>query len=241
MLFKRLLKKRSVNHPKMELKPNNSKGKIIEFIGPPGVGKSTLYSATKDSLSSVWSNLKLINKLQNNTPEEQVAKIHWKLYKDKFNNVDAINTSSLAKLNLMEYFKIVLSNNLKLIQFDNKEGFFLEEGICNNFSSELLQLNKDEFFKALGNRFIVCILPHDPKIVVQQIKKRTSEGGHTVYHHIGLDDVALEELTRNEVTNFNTFLNQLKKYDFPVCQLYVEDGLEANSKKILDFEASYLD
>ena len=124
MLFKRLLKKRSVNHPKMELKPNNSKGKIIEFIGPPGVGKSTLYNATKDSLSSVWSNLKLINKLQNNTPEEQVAKIHWKLYKDKFNNVDAINTSSLAKLNLMEYFKIVISNNLKLIQFDNKEGFF---------------------------------------------------------------------------------------------------------------------
>lgn len=239
MIFKKLFKKRSVAKPEIELKKNNSGGKIIEFIGPSGAGKSTLYNATKNSLSSDWGNLKTLNKFQNDTADEQLATIHWKLFKYKFSNVDSLNTGSLAKLNLMEYFKKVLSDNLKLIQLEDEVGIFLEEGICHNFSSELLYLDKEELLKVLGNRRVVYLFPKDPKMVVNQIRKRASEGGHTVFHHNGLSDEALEELTKSTIVNFKEFLNHLEKYNIPVCQLYVEDGIEVNSKKIVGFEASF--
>ncbi len=239
MLFKRLFKKRSVAKPEIELKKNNSGGKIIEFIGPSGAGKSTLYNATKNSLSSVWGNLKTLNKFQNDIADEHLSTIHWKLFKFKFSNVDSFDTDSLVKLNLMEYFKKVLSDNLKLIQLENEMGVFLEEGICHNFSSELLYLDKEELLKALGNRRIVYLSAKDPKLVVNQIRKRASEGGHIVFHHNGLNDGELEELTRSAVINFKEFLSHLEKYNIPVCHIYVEDGIEANSKKIIEFEASF--
>jgi len=239
MLFKRLFKRRSVAKPEIELKKNNSGGKIIEFIGPSGAGKSTLYTATKNSLSSYWGNLKTLNKFQNDTVDEQLAAIHWKLFKYKLTKVDSLNTDSLAKLNLMEYFKKVLLNNLKLIQFENEVGFFLEEGLCHNFSKELLSLNKEELIKILGNRYLICLFPKNNKIVVQQIRKRASQGGHTVFHHKGISDLELEVLTKNTITNFKVFLKHLEKYNIPVCQLFVEDGIEANSKKIIEFEASF--
>lgn len=239
MIIKRLFKKINVAKPEIELKKNNSGGKIIEFIGPSGAGKSTLYNATKNSLSSDWGNFKTLNKFQNVTFDGQLAEIHWKLFKYKFSSIDSFNTDSLAKLNLMEYFKKVLTDNLKLIQLENEAGIFLEEGICHNFSRELLNLNNEELIRVIGDRRLICLFPNVPKTVVHQIRKRTSEEGQTVFHHKGLDDGALEELTKSAMNNFKEFISHIKKYNIPVCQLYVEDGIEANSKKIIEFEASF--
>lgn len=238
MIFKRLFKKIWNTKPEIEIKKNNSDGKIIEFIGPSGAGKSLLYNATKNSLSAVWGNLKTLNKFQNDIFDEQLAAIHWQLFKYKLTKVDSINSDGLVKLKLMEYFKEVLSDNLRVLQLENEAGVFLEEGLCHNFSKELLSLNKEDLLKILGNRYLVCLFPKDPKVIVNQIRKRTSEGGHTVFHHNGLNDNALEELTKIAIINFRELIIRLKEYDIPICQLYVEDGIELNSKKIIEFEAS---
>ena len=238
MIFNKLFNKINIFRPEIEEKKNNSVGKIIEFIGPSGSGKSTLYNETKNSLSSVWANLNNLNKIENNNSDQQLAEIHWKLFAHKFSKVNSINADGIIKLKLMEYFKKVLIYNYRLIQLEKEVGYFLEEGICHNFSSELLYLTNDELHKVIGNRHIVCLLPKDPKLVVHQIRKRTSEGGHTVFHHYGLSDEELEEVTQNAVKNYKKFFKYIEKSNIPVCQLYIEDGIASNTKKIIEFEAS---
>lgn len=238
MIFKKLFGKTRIVKPEIEVKKNSSTGKIIEFIGPSGVGKSTLYNETKNSLSSVWRNSKSLNKFKGNTTDEQLAEIHWKLFKSKISNVDSINTDGLVKLSLMEHFQKMLSDNLKIIQQENEVGIFLEEGLCHSFSRELIVLTNAELINVLGNRFLIYVSPKDPNIVVRQIRKRAMEGGHTVYHHVGLDDQDLNRITKDSIDNFNKLTNHIEKLNVPVCRLFVEDGIEINSNRIIEFEKS---
>jgi len=239
MIFKKVLKKiSSTLHVKVEKKSNCSGGKIIEFIGPSGVGKSTLYELTKNNLSSVWNSSQKINKYQLISTDGKLIDTHWEIFKNKLNFIDSLKTNSIEKLKLVGYFNTVLLNNIKLMQIQDEFGFFLEEGICHNFSRELLALNNEELLSVIRNRCLICVLPKDSMTVVNQLRKRAKDGGHTVFHHTGLDDEELNELSKDSTQIFIKFLDCIQKFKIPICQLYAEDGLEINSKKIIEFEAS---
>jgi len=242
-LFKRifkllLLKKDTKPITKDIIKPNYSYGKILEFIGPSGVGKTKLYNLTKDKLSSNWHYLEVIYPYKFNNTDEKLIDIHWNIFKKKSSFIENLNTKSITKLKLSGYFNQVLINNIKLMLIKNESGFFLEEGIFHNFSRELITLRDEDLVYILKNRCLVFILPRDSMNVVNQIRKRINEGGHTVYHHNGLNDKQLNTLTKDSVSNFNEFLERIQKFNIPVCKLYLEDGLEENCKKIIEFERS---
>jgi len=237
MNFRRLFNNKGT-YPSKNEKKNISKGKIIEFIGPSGVGKTVLYNTVKNDLSATWGHSKSFNKQNDNVLDEQLNKIHWELFKKKIDAVNLMHTGSEEKLNLMGYFKRILSNNIKILQPNSESGFFLDEGICHNFSAELLALDKKDFLTVIGNRCLICVLTKDPKIVVKQIRERTASGGHTVFHHTKLSDGELERLTLESIYNFKKLLNLVHTYNIPVCQLYVEDGDAFNLNKIIAFEAA---
>lgn len=240
MILKRFLNKNNIQKPDFVIKRGNTNGKIIELIGPSGVGKSTLYNTLKDRLVGDWGSLNTVKTFQNQNNDERLAELHWMIFKHKFYTLESLNASSHAKLDLVEYFKNVLSTNIKLLQFRNEKGVFLEEGICHNFSLELLQLNKEDLFNILGKRYLISLLPKDPKIIVHQIRKRTLMGGHTVFHHVGLNDIELEELTKKSIENFKDLIDYLKKCSVPIFELSVEDGIDVNSKKIIKIERTIL-
>ncbi|WP_445730826.1 hypothetical protein [Mariniflexile sp.] len=233
-----LLKKDTVLIEKDETKPNYSCGKILEFIGPSGVGKTTLFNLTKDKLCSKWHNLAVIHPHKINNADEKLINIHWDILKKKFNYIEFLKSESFIKLKLNDYFNQVLLNNIKLMSIKSESGFFLEEGICHNFSEELITLNDEDLIYILKNRCLIYILSRESMNVVGQIKKRINEGGHTVHHHKGLNDIQLNTLTKDSIHIFNKFLERIKKFSIPVCKLYLEDGLEENFKKIIDFERS---
>ncbi|MGB1308626.1 MAG: hypothetical protein ACPG6B_06930 [Oceanihabitans sp.] len=236
-VFKKFFKKKSVQ-PSVVVKPkkNLSEGRIVEFIGPSGIGKTTLYNTIIKELTSNWINAKNFKEHEYGTANEELFAIHWKLLKYKLERVDSFNLGSLEKINLVQYFKQVLLENIKMINVKGKSGYLLEEGLCHNFSIELLNLNEKELKAVLGNRYIISVLPKDTKTVVNQIRKRTVEGGHTVAHHKNLNDEELEEYCKISTKAFEKFTNHIQKFNFPLCTLYVEDGIEFNSNKIIDFE-----
>lgn len=221
-----------------DAKINHSRGKVIEFIGPSGVGKSTLCSITEKKLSAKWNTLDLIQSTNIITIDEKLLESHWKVFKAKISSINCLKTKNSVKLKLATYFNKVISININLLHFENEYGFFLEEGICHNFAQELLDLNNEELYSLLKHRHLICILPKDPMFVVDQIKKRTSEGGHTVYHHEGLDSKALLDIVNESIIVYKEFITRIQNLNISSCQLLAEDGIEINSKKIIEFEAS---
>lgn len=219
-------------------KCNYSRGKIMEYIGPSGVGKTTLYNLTKNNLSWEWSNLQIGSDNQEDSIDERLLEIHREILKKKNDYVDVLKCDINQKLKLKVYFNQVLLNNIHVSNSNQKSGFLLEEGICHNFSNELQSLKEKDLEYIIKNRILICVLPHDSLTVVSQIRKRTKGGGHTVYHHEGLDDEELNKLTIDSTNNFNNFLSSIQKFNIPVCKLYIEDGIELNCKKIIEFEAS---
>ncbi len=219
-------------------KCNHSGGKIIEYIGPSGVGKTILYNLTKNNLSSEWSNLQIGSDNQKDSIDERLFEIQREILKKKNDSVDILKCDINQKLKLMTYFNQVLLNNIRISNCNQKAGFLLEEGICHNFSNELQSLKEKDLEYVMKNRILICVLPHDSLTVVSQIRKRTKEGGHTVYHHEGLDDEELNKLTIDSTNNFINLLSCIQKFNIPVCELSAEDGIELNCKKIIEFEAS---
>lgn len=218
------------------VKPNKSEGKIIEFIGPSGVGKSTLYKLTKDRLSCKWNSINTLNHCKTSPIHDQTVKLHWELLKSKILAVETIKTSSRAKLGLVNYFTTILTNNIKILGVKNSAGFVLEEGLCHNFFDELNALKSDELSILLKNRNLICVLPRHIDTVVSQIQKRTRETGQTVFHHSGMSDEDLNTLTKATVEGMVKFISRVNTLKIPICQLYIEDGIDINCNNILDFE-----
>lgn len=213
--------------------------KIVEFIGVSGIGKSTLFHFAKDKLAARWEYYIPNSDFKENLFEEKITRIHCELLENKLSKTKTMAISYLSKLQLSAYFNKVLLDNLILVGNSHK-GFFIEEGLCHNFPVELWELNDDELSFVLKNRFLIYVKTENPLTVVDQIKKRTSEGGHTVYHHIGLSDEQLLDLVINSMEQFESFFHKIKNSQIPVCVLMIEDGLEVNSNKILQFENKIL-
>ncbi|WP_426483861.1 hypothetical protein [Flavobacterium sp. 2] len=247
MIFKRfkfLLAKKDKDSEAIEVKSDAAKlpvnNKIVEFVGVSGIGKSTLYHATIKRLSGQWKfnffNLKFEESLFDN----KISEIHWSLLKDKLSNVDIYSCDHSRKIQLLSYFNKVLLDNLKMINENDQIGFFIEEGVSHNFSEELQKLSDEELKVILKNRFLIYVKTNDPSIVVTQIRKRTNEGGHTVFHHIGLNDEQLSELVVDDMKQLESFFNRIEKIKIPFCSINIEDGLEAGISKIVQFENQIL-
>ena len=240
MIVKRVVKKiLSLIPPDNRVLPNKSSGKIIEFIGPSGVGKSTLCSLTKDKLSCKWNNIERLNYCKLGAIAEDIIDLHWTIFKGKFPFIQNLNTASSAKLGLVNYFNKVVLDNIRILRVRENAGFILEEGICHNFFEELNELSIQDLSLLMTNRSLICVLPKDENTVVKQIRKRTKQTGKTVFHHNGLDDKTLFEMTKDYVKGINIFLKRIESLNIPVCKVYIEDGLEVNCKRIIEFERAY--
>lgn len=245
MVFKRfksfLVKKKSNIKIKIKLDTKMPvKNKIVEFVGASGIGKSTLFHLAKEKLSVQWKFSYPNVDFKGDVFDEKISKIHWNLLKNKSTNVDNLLFADLRKLQLTSYFNRVLLNNLMMVDENNQQGFFIDEGLCHNFSKELQELNDDELSIILRNRFLIYVKTDDPLIVVSQIRKRSNEGGHTVYHHNGLNDSQLLDLVVHSMKQFESFFKRVEKIRVPFCCIKIEDGLEVNTCKIVQFENKIL-
>ena len=153
-----------------------------------------------------WNDLQNLKYCKLGGIGEGIIDLHWTILKGKFAFIQSLNTSSTGKLGLVNYFTKVILNNIKISRVQKCAGFILEEGICHNFFEELNMLKTEELLLLVKNRCLICVLSKDENNVVKQIRKRTRETGETVFHHIGLDDNALLEMTKNYVTGINSFL-----------------------------------
>lgn len=205
---------------------------ILEFIGPSGVGKSTLF---KEYFSNVDFNFYTQNdiyKVKSKLDEQKILSIiYHELLLNKHNNLLKKDYNAYTISELLNYFSKIVSEDI-LIQNSYKDcGFILEEGITHNFTTELLQLSNEHLSLLLKNRIIIYLKPENPNLIVQRIKKRANECGHIVIHHKNKTDEELLNIAKQSIENFDKFIDRLKGLHIPYIQIIAEENDGSNKLK----------
>ncbi|MGK7933889.1 MAG: hypothetical protein AB4041_21005 [Microcystaceae cyanobacterium] len=211
--------------------------KYIEFIGPSGIGKSTLFYEIKELMVGDWNYNEQIDPvtLMKNDDEFENS-FHWELLVKKLKNLEKKEINTFQQIQLMKYFTEVVFRDFVMLNGFYEKGFLLEEGLCHNFAEELAELSEPEFVNLMAGRAIIYLIPRKSTTVVKRLRKREIEGGHVVTHHVGLNNNQLKEITEVSLVNFEKLVSKAKLIGVPICRIFAEDDLSHNRDLVLCFE-----
>jgi len=215
-IVKRLFKNNQ--HKEYQFRFNNNF--LVEFIGPAGIGKTTLYNKVHAIANFLHHSNEVINNnvYSLNTPQHSLL-LQNKL---QFLFKTAYNTYTVAEL--INYFTSVILKDITLQFKPTQQGVILEEGICHNFSRELQELSINDLNKILHNRVLIYLRPTQPYTVVERIRKRQKQGGHTVSHHQGKTDDELLKITENAIVNYDSLVQLVKQFNLPTLIISDNDN-----------------
>lgn len=217
--------------------PRRNASRHIEFIGPAGIGKSTIYEEVKRHVIGDWYYREHLQGMLEKYGDDGEAARHLQLLHGKLDHFDRYNLSGYGKLKLIWFFTDILLKDLAMSNNGSlSKKFLLDEGLCHNFSEELMDLPDADLKVLMKERAFVFVQARDNSIIVDRIRKREGETGRKVMYHVGLDDDALKELSDASTLLFNAFMERVETLGVPVCRIFAEDDFQTNIKRVLDFE-----
>lgn len=210
----------------------------IEFIGPAGVGKTTICDEVKKYMVGDWNYkenlLDIMIKYNEGKLDEN---LYLRLLCNKVKHLENYDLSSYQKIRLIEFFSDVLLKDLAIHSSDlSSKRFFLDEGLCHNFSEELIDLTDSDLKILMTGRAFVFLQARNSAAVVNQIRKRERETGQIAAYHVRLGDNALRDHTEKTSLFISAFVDRVEALGLPVCKIFIEDDFQTNVKHVLDFE-----
>ncbi|GEM_PF-5853020 len=210
---------------------------VIEFIGPTGVGKTTLFERIKNHTSAQWYYRENLSSLKLKEWEGILSgSLHWKILFDRLLRLNGLNLDGFYKTKRMRYLAQVMLYDLHLHNGVSDKGFLLDEGICHNFTKELNALPEDEFKTIMAGRALIYLVPKNPSTVLKRIRKRAQNSGKTLGHHKGLSDDELRLKAEFHMNQFDILVSRARSTGIPICIVYAEDEPDRNAETILGFE-----
>lgn len=221
-------------------------GKIVEFIGPSGVGKTSTFRSLAPALQDRWNFQEHIARYRYNAftldPERQT--LYEQLVKLRYDEVLSQNATLPERVNRLAFSLKLVNEDMALVSQSYSRGFFIDDGLCHNFTRALLDLLLHEDAKAqqlLLSRAFVVLLANDPDFVVENILSRRKisppfrGNNFPSLDHRELRDFCAER--NRECARLLEFFSRIGCMNLVV---YAEDGIETNSDKIRDFERVYV-
>lgn len=216
----------------------DSGGGYIEFVGPSGIGKSTLFKNF-----SRMTNLPYLYR-QNFDAKDYADKfdsvLQWHLLAQKFSDLNSRELEEHKKLKLIHYFVKVAMDDAVVNSILSDNLLMFDEGLFHNFSKQINELPDDQFKELTRDRAFIFLEARDPKTVVQRRRKRFKETGVIVTHHVGLDDLEMEKEVANSQVKFATLKRRLTAVDVTHCTVFAEDSIEYNCSILAAFEKQLL-
>lgn len=215
-----------------------SRGWVVEFFGPSGVGKSTLVRSLQSHLATTWFLPQHAAKLMpDSVAEEQLELLHREIF---IRQLQRLSQSEGGVVNMAiraRHQAGILLTDLVLRQGGFPRGFLLDEGVFQCFAGTVASLEETDFATLLRNRAFVLLCPRDPTTVVQRYMDRTNsrkaEGrfpGVCRTREAELDRVNTS--IRQHVAN----CDRAERLGAPVLRLVAEDDVIVNQQKFKDFE-----
>lgn len=207
---------------------------IVEFIGAPGVGKSTLCDYYLKNHAHPFKRKILTRKdLNKYSPFFELDGVHNQILNIKLKHDAAIeDVSASAKLKRILNFKVFVDHDYLIRHYLQDQIIFLDEErlliYFLNMDNGITEKERDDYFK---NRvFVFCDAPAE--VVLNHIKKRATKG-RLIERHRNLSDT---ELLANIEARRGTITERYKRLTalgVKVIKLDISEGLQ-NNKNLLD-------
>lgn len=171
--------------------PNWSKGYIIEFIGPSGVGKTTLYNSLIDRYKNDWYTRDQVRQAVEMHPRatdnlgEELEQVYSMLIKDKTINIFKQEDQLSRKSYLLQFTFGEMKLDILAKSGMLNKGLFSDDGITHNFGSEFINYHSslkdkktivirkglEEFFRHRG----IILITASPDFIKRNLIKRNQE------------------------------------------------------------------
>lgn len=212
---------------------------IIEFVGVPGVGKSTIYrkllQRNRHLLSQKRHVLMFEDKVSATSLDSQ--KIYQELAENKMNTVFASELLSLDKMRILKYFQSVLLNDYICKQYNTQSTIISEEGLLHNFGTNIRSICNSHEIKSnplFAHRAIIhCYSTAEQ--VANQIRKRYKETGKLVPQHKVEDFNELIKLQERALINQKENILFFENAGIPVLHINTYDVIYDNVEMINHF------
>lgn len=212
---------------------------FIDFMGPSGVGKTTLFNEVykQRSKSLPWITPKEFLHNQNFSPSDtEIPFSYQKIIELKIDEIRNRKITAYEKLALLGFVSTIIKNEIQVKKRNQNQKVVFEDGFFHVFGYEIFDLLKEDFERNkifIENRAIV-LCTADPKIIAEQILKRSPvEGRRPQHKNLNKSElIQQQKQTIQERKDIALFLN---KKGIPLLILNTAENLKENARKVNDF------
>lgn len=211
----------------------------VEFVGVPGVGKTTLYKNVFKEIQRKWQDIhELKNTLKHIEDQDAESLLcYQELAQHKMQSIKTRNFSGIDQMKLVKYFHSVLIADSLVYLFNNDYNVMSEEGLIHNFGDSLLALsksNKEEFENLMKHRAVVyCHAPAE--IVAKRILEREKKTGRLLPQHKVSSFDELVNLQNESLKLKQQLIDFLSKHDIPILSIDTSDPMTGNVAQVKHF------
>ncbi len=223
-----------------------SSGRVIEFVGVSGIGKTTLARRLQGSLGGRWYFVEHVASIQEaafRLPPGRQA-FYDRLIEAKIAAVRGSGRHLYQQLSNLSTFSTNLLRDMAIRQAPVSRGFVQHDGALHVYCDEILiagQADPVGMETFLRDRAIVHIVARRPETVLARIRARRREAGEAkLNNYPGLDDATVLDMTLEKDRQRRILCTICEEMGLPLLRLDAEEEPETNLRRIVDFEAQLL-
>lgn len=218
----------------------NGEPLYVEFVGVPGVGKTTLYRNVFDEVKKKWRDIHEFQRIFIEHADGQAVEsqpCYQELAQHKMQSLESRNYSGIDQMKIVKYFHSVLIADSLVYLFNNDYNVLSEEGLIHNFGESLLELfknNKKEFENLMKHRVVIhCHAPAD--IVAKRILEREKKTGGLLPQHKVNSFAELVNMQKKSLELKQQFIDFLSKHGIPILSIDTSNPMTENVAQVKHF------
>ena len=213
-----------------------SAGKILEFIGPSAVGKSTLFYSVTDELEKDWFLPHHATSLSDIAFDgtKSYFDVHRQLLLERVARISRNEKDFWTFATSIGYGSRVAKMDI-LMRRDFPRGFALDEGMFQVFSGDFHTLKNDDLEKIYSGRSLVFMSAREADTIAKRKMVRYEQMLST--GHLPRTTNYADMLARSEssIKHFSSFAENAKKFGADIITIFAEDSDHENRQTVLEF------
>jgi hypothetical protein len=227
----------NVFRPSLLRAPRHMAPRIIEIIGLSGSGKTSFLAQIKRGRRSpsFWTTKQEFFALQGKRSLRQ-CEADDRLLSLLQEKMDAIRLNGENGSRLFRRFYNTFNICFDAVFLENAELFchiIEDEGFVFTFRNEILEhcVAEEGFFADLTRRRAFVAILCEPRMAVENLRKRAITGGKVLDRHKDLDDARLMQWAEDDARNVDRLLHLSRKAGMPVLEIETRGDFTSNLVK----------